>query len=414
MLPERITELLSAYVDGELSARERRNVTRILRKSNEARQMLHKLKQDSMILRKMPRRKTQLDLSGSVMGTISLRGITLPKIETVPVPPPPPARRRWRFGVGIAIAALLLVAIGAASYLAFRAAFRSPETPVTPGTGRVPGTAAGTRSPAIPEKPLPVLGLVHEPETPEPAPKGVDPQRDDRFGLGWTRPPAFVIAQPRLMLIQSVRDLDQPGPGQALLNELRKDDSSRLDLFCTDTAVALERLSATFKAYGVALRLDPFAQVRLKDQQRGKSKTNYAIYCRDLSPEAWTLLVQQLAAEDKKAPARQFDKLTVNSLTPAELVKVLGGEPAYYEPPEGTGPLRIDIRQDISAQTANQLTQGPPRPEPDGIDKGMPTRHAVAVPYLPQPGFSREVRYIVESKSWRPGAVQALLVLWNP
>src|SRR5262249_52732453 len=100
MLPERITQLLSAYVDGELSARERRNVTRILRKSNEARQLLHKLKQDSMILRKLPRKKTQLDLTESAMGTISLRGIKLPEIPTAPPPAhfaglPKPRRPAW-------------------------------------------------------------------------------------------------------------------------------------------------------------------------------------------------------------------------------------------------------------------------------------------------------------------------------
>src|SRR5215470_7476229 len=102
MLPERITQLLSAYVDGELSARERRSVTRILRKSSEARQLLHKLKQDSMILRKLPRKKTQIDLTESAMGTISLRGIHLPKVESTPAAVTPAAKKqRWKPWVGI-------------------------------------------------------------------------------------------------------------------------------------------------------------------------------------------------------------------------------------------------------------------------------------------------------------------------
>ena len=102
MLPERITQLLSAYVDGELNSRERRNVGRILRKSPEARRLLSQLKQDSMILRRLPRKKTQIDLTGSAMGTISLRHIKLPKIDTTPIallhPPPPPRKRRPRAG----------------------------------------------------------------------------------------------------------------------------------------------------------------------------------------------------------------------------------------------------------------------------------------------------------------------------
>src|SRR5262249_36110968 len=108
MLPERITQLLSAFVDGELNARERRHVTRLLRKSDEARQLLHKLR----------RKKTQLDMSDSVMGTISLRGIQLPKIETAPPPATFPGlpKRRWPSWLVITIAVAVLLILGAASY----------------------------------------------------------------------------------------------------------------------------------------------------------------------------------------------------------------------------------------------------------------------------------------------------------
>ena len=172
---------------------------------------------------------------------------------------------------------------------------------------------------------------------------------------------------------------------------------------------ALERLQAACKQFGTNLRLDAYAQARVKQKMR----TNYAIYSRDLTPQEWTLLLQHLAAEEKRSPTKLFDKLTVNGTTTAELAKVLGGEPTYYEPPPRTSPLNVDLTQDISGPTGTQLAQSlsgqNPKPDPDGL-----TRQAVAIPYLPQPGFSREVRYIVEGKSWRPGAVQVLLVLWNP
>ncbi len=411
MLPERVTELLSAYVDGELSSRERKNVTRILRKSGEARQMLHKLKQDSMILRKMPRRKTQMDLSGSVMGTISLRGITLPKIEAIPIASPvhpPPPKKRWPGWLALALAGLLLVAIGAASYYISVAAIRKNQADNRPGdSNHAPSTDQGKRSPAIPDKPLPLIGVMHEPETPEQARPGVDPKKDDRYGLGWTKPPAFVVPQPRLMLIQSVRDLDEPSVGQSLLNELRRDEATRIDLFCTgDTTPALDRLQAACKLFGTNLRLDAYAQARVKQKMR----TNYAIYSRDLTPQEWTLLLQHLAGEDKRSPIKLFDKLAINGLTTAELAKVLGGEPTQYERPS-----TVDLTQDIASPTGTELAKSlsgqNPKPDPDNAAL---TRQAVAIPYLPQPGFSREVRYIVEGKSWRPGAVQVLLVLWNP
>ena len=55
MLPERFRELLTAYVDGELSARQRRHVLRLLRRSVEARRLLHFLQSDSHNLIHLPR-----------------------------------------------------------------------------------------------------------------------------------------------------------------------------------------------------------------------------------------------------------------------------------------------------------------------------------------------------------------------
>src|ERR1700722_15837592 len=84
MLPERLTQLLTAYIDGELSSRQRKAVTRLLRKSPEARKLLQEMQQDSMVLRKMPRKKIKQDLSRTLPGTIEPRGLKLP------APPPSP------------------------------------------------------------------------------------------------------------------------------------------------------------------------------------------------------------------------------------------------------------------------------------------------------------------------------------
>jgi len=403
MLPERITQLLSAYVDGELNSRERRNVGRILRKSPEARQLLSQLKQDSMILRRLPRKKTQIDLTGSAMGTISLRGIKLPKIESVPVallqPAPPPRKRRPRWLV-VTFTILVLMAIGALSYLLFSLAIshglvgqngdNGPGTfpaPVRPGPNDVQA-----------DRPLPAVGVLHEPDNPVPAPKGVNPWKDERYGLGVARVPNFVTARPRLPALLPMRELELPPASTQLVQELKSDAASRLDLFCTgDTGPALERLRGTLESNGVLLRLDSYAQARLKQ----RLKTNYVIYCQDMTPTEWKQVLTQLARDDKKPPL--FDKLSVTAVTAADMGRVLGGEPAHFS-------------QDPSAHTANQLVQKlsgdrTTRPEPDTIP-------AVAVPYLPNPTFSREVRHIVENprlQRERNGerAVQVLLVLWG-
>jgi hypothetical protein len=407
MLPDRITQLLSAYVDGELNSRERRHVTRILRKSSEARQLLHKLKQDSMILRRLPRKKTQIDLTESAMGTISLRGLRIPKIETPPafLAPPRAPKRSPRFWLAVALGVLLLVTLGIASYFFFAHTFQRTAQSTeaeTPLTGDGPGDRPD------PDRPLPVIGVLHEPESDTPPPRGVNPRKDERYGMTSLRVPPFVAAQPRLMPILAIRNLDQPPANTELLEELKKDNASRIDLFCqADTIPGLDRLQAACKAVGVTLRLDAYAQTRVKKRDR----TNFALYCEDLSPEGWIALFQNLALEDKKsAAASQFDRLIVSPVTPAEMAKILGGEPSHYQQPARKGPLGVDVSQDVSSRTGNQIldtmsSQGRPASE----------RQAVVVPYLPQPGFSREVRYIVENrKGWHPGAIQVLLILWNP
>jgi anti-sigma factor RsiW len=118
-LPERVTSLLTAYIDGELSSRKRRAVDRLLRKSQEARHLLNKMQQDSMILRHLPRKKMRADLSKTVLTTLDLRGIKLPPPPPMPLPVlAPRTSRRWPKVVG---ALLLLVAIGTGSYFFFSA-----------------------------------------------------------------------------------------------------------------------------------------------------------------------------------------------------------------------------------------------------------------------------------------------------
>jgi anti-sigma factor RsiW len=143
MLPERLTQLLTAYIDGELSSRQRKAVTRLLRKSPEARKLLQEMKQDSMILRRLPRKKMKQDLSQTLPGTIDMRGLKLP----MPRPAAPPATR-VKLPVAVAVgvptwmvvvvAALVLCAVGFGSYLFFSSAGAKPGTPKAEPTSPAP------------------------------------------------------------------------------------------------------------------------------------------------------------------------------------------------------------------------------------------------------------------------------------
>jgi anti-sigma factor RsiW len=141
MLPERVTQLLTAYIDGELSGRKRRAVDRLLRKSTEARNLLNKMQQDSMILRHLPRKKMRADLSKTVLTTLDLRGIKLPTPPPMPLPGLTRRASRWPKVIG---AVLILLAIGTGSYFFFSA--------TAPPSHRKAAPTPTTAAPTMPDK----------------------------------------------------------------------------------------------------------------------------------------------------------------------------------------------------------------------------------------------------------------------
>ena len=67
MISPQEPELLTAHADGELTARRRRQVARLLRRSEEAREALGRLEDDSRRLRRLPRLAAPVDLSADVV-----------------------------------------------------------------------------------------------------------------------------------------------------------------------------------------------------------------------------------------------------------------------------------------------------------------------------------------------------------
>ena len=121
MLHERYRELLTAYVDGELSTRQRRYALRLLRRSVEAHKLLQRLQTDSRELRDLPRPRLDRDLSGAVLRKIAAAGRPAPvrrirRIAPVHVYP------TW---MGAAAAAAVLLVVGTASYVCFSFLARS-------------------------------------------------------------------------------------------------------------------------------------------------------------------------------------------------------------------------------------------------------------------------------------------------
>src|SRR5262245_49417765 len=111
MLSDRLRQLLTAYVDGELTNRQRKAVVRLLRRSPEARALLRKLQQDAARLRALPRRRLDDEFTARVVAAARRqarqRRQESARPATIPV---------W---VACAAVAAILLAVGVASYFYF-------------------------------------------------------------------------------------------------------------------------------------------------------------------------------------------------------------------------------------------------------------------------------------------------------
>src|SRR5215472_14227924 len=112
MLPDSDAQLLTAYVDGEVSSRQRKAVVRLLRRSPEARKLLRDLQDDARALRELPRPQLAPDFADSVLQAITRSGLRPPR----PSVRPPAAVPLWKV---LSVAAAVLVAVGVSSYLYF-------------------------------------------------------------------------------------------------------------------------------------------------------------------------------------------------------------------------------------------------------------------------------------------------------
>src|ERR1041384_3644971 len=82
MLSEEMIQLLTAFVDGELSQRQRDAVMRLLEHSAEARELLRQLQDNAHRVKKLPRHKVEPSLVEAVMQAIEEHKAQPKLIET--------------------------------------------------------------------------------------------------------------------------------------------------------------------------------------------------------------------------------------------------------------------------------------------------------------------------------------------
>jgi hypothetical protein len=101
-------ELLSAYLDRELSPDERAAMDRMLERSPEARERLRELEVTSRFVRRLPQHGSETDFADAVIDRLRNESLLRP----APVEPArSPRRLSWRISAPLALAATLLLAV---------------------------------------------------------------------------------------------------------------------------------------------------------------------------------------------------------------------------------------------------------------------------------------------------------------
>jgi hypothetical protein len=435
MLTDHTRELLTAYVDGELTSRQQEAVLRLLQQSAEARDLLRRMQQDAEAVRQLPRQKPERDLTAPVMGIISQRRLR-PGSRRQTVARSQPNIAAWA-GYGAAAASLLLVAL--ASYLYFSASMPDKPEPDRVAKGKaeqLPPLAKVDTPPApAPKQADPVIAV--KPSLPEdlPAPAVVGADLPDKASDAIAAPAdpvdgmeMFQKAKVTQLQILKLVDLDLETRRKELAADLSKGPAFRMESPVKDSIKAFDRLKAALSARGIGLVIDQTAQARMTASARlAKLKTNFVLYVEDVTADELVQLFQYAAAEDRKAEKlkkgdSQFEAVVINTMADAdreELCKLLGIKGKKL-PDLPSGPLGVDIRKPLSDKTGDDIAKnlagqgGVPRPEPGKTAAKPSERLALVLPYnpvRPRPDSPEVKRFLASRKPPRPGTVQVLLVL---
>jgi hypothetical protein len=327
MLSDQVMQLLTAFVDGELSQRQRKAVMRLLEKSSEAREILKQLQLNAHKLKTLPRHKVEPSLVAEVVQAIAEQ-------KAQPKPPVVPRRRRrsWLpYAAAVMAASLMIVAIGLIYWNSIGELDNG---------SRADGNQAKNVEPEKRplEKPLEVK--------PEPPPrKPINPL------LAKITEGSFrnfsVTTVPEKPFSAAFADLKKNGKAAGqLVDELNRAKAVQLDVTVKKNSDAIARLENVLKNHGVALVTDPGAR-----KPTDNKKSEYLVYAENLTTDEVAKLMNELGDSyviglnnTQRTMATPFQKATLTPLEPdakLKVAKLLGVDPATMErkdtPPEAKG-----------------------------------------------------------------------------
>jgi len=448
MLPPHYQELLTAYVDGELTARQRRNVARLLRRSGEARTLLRKLQCDSREIHLLPVRTPQVDLSGPILATIHQRQIK--PLRRPRLSPPQAFFPAW---TGAAAAAAVFLLVGFGSFLITSRHSGRPSTsaahkqtaPEDPGVPVLPHNQNVATAPREKDEPrkTPVL--------PEPTPE--EPRIDNpaqapdegKIKPAPVKPAPRIPSEPvlasgqketsskldrvelALPVLFKLDDLERAEPAGQLRKQLASAAAFRIELPCKDATRAFDRIKKSLAAQRIAVMIDPPAQLRLRKPQL---KNDFALFLENVTPQELVEILAKAGRMDrtssagKKTPEIRFDGVVVVKemadykmarYDRQELRDLLGVDPISVRPQPAVPSTSIDIRRPLAESTEARVAaaldgKGVPRPTTaSGKNKAMvlalSASRGVRSPELK--------RFLEARKPAQPGTVQVFLVLRN-
>jgi hypothetical protein len=437
MLAPHHKELLTAYIDGELSARQRRHVLRLLRRSGDARQLLQRLEQDSREIKALPVCVPPTDLSAPVLAAISQR-----KLKLVRRPQPLPSAR-FPIWTGVAAAASVLLLVGIGSFLHYsRGPARSdnstahhqavpddPSTPIVPAEKElVPGLKKKTdpkedSAPPVrlPEEPenwdfLPSRSPGTKPVPPEKVPAPRSPSAPV-LASGEKEAPGKLerveIATPSLFRLD---DLAQASSAGKLRERLAPPGAYRVELLCKDASRSFAGVRTAFIQSKIHLLVDSIARARLK---KPLYHNHFAVFLENVTPDDVVKLLERLhtadrapASDKKSAEPRLEGTIVVQEMSSwdrGELAKVLCVRELGAKSPALSRPSAIDIHKPLSESTEVEVASAL---EGKGVPRPLGERNAIFLSLSGSRSPTPELRRFMDlRKPYQPGTIQLFLVL---
>jgi len=359
------TELLTSFVDGELSGRQRKAVLRLLHKSSEARGLLWQLRENAVAVQQLPAKRLPADFAARIMQSIEHAAAPSPS-STTPAASPAgsPVRSGRRFLARFAMAAALLLAVGGAVlYFVSQGPNDNDILPLIAFNNETPDKI-----------------LNHGNSAKEPPPKSPGTKEPVK------RPPGYF----------ALRELKDKSQHKVFAKELAKQGGDRLELTVSNSAKAMHKIRAVFENHGIHVVTDGSAQ------GKNTKATDYWIFAENASPEELATLLSRVGGDDT------FEGVQVAALSGEDcknLANVMGIDADQVRNPREGVKLLDPI---IELPGGKDKKSGLPAPQAHPR-KGLAL--IVAANTAGAPPSQQIKSFLNQRRKLQPGTVQALLIV---